>query len=745
MREDGEPPVPGERMQDLAHKWSRAFWLPVCLSVVLGATEVSAVDLTIKLVDGVSGLPTEARVEVYRPDGWAFQTMDPELLTHYSANSGHYVHATDSLVVSGPVGPWAVWVSSGITGIPETRTFTYLDADSTLVIEGHDWIDPRLDGWYGADPHIHLFHDGGLYYDEIPHDRAAMAARAEGLDLMYLLENDADHPSGPVVPAQPGVTLVWGEEYRNSFWGHTVWLGLDELVWYPFSGAGCCGELFGAWPTLSWTFAEVDAGLRVLAHPRSTDEPLAAFAQWPGSGYARERAALALGDLLDGFAVASASNEGEAWAFDDYLDALRAGARWAAVGEGDRALDRYEVSPPGQPRTYAWIGPGWSPGDPAMVSAWEDAVRDRRCYATTGVVVRDFDVGGVPMGGEYEAGAAGTVDVSFSVAAYRPLTRVTLHGATGTHWEFTPGPGKTALDTTVTVAIAHDDFVMLDAQASVEDWHGLVFPPRAVASPVWVDAGTPWPLDAASARDAIEDLENFFAQAVELRGFESPSDSIGAWNDIVGAAARYEAMVDDPPATFELLSPDDGAQIVAPTVELRWSESVSHDAEPVLYRLQVARDPAFVDVIADLHTIQTLYQLPGTTESRNLYWKVEAIEPGEPATVASNAPRDFFLTGGVVDAPAFEGAPLELLSSSAVSGGFVVSLRLRDPLDVAVRWVDVRGRVAGRENLGRLSGGTRRFTLVPRDREGRVLARGVYWLVAEGGPYRDVARVVWLR
>jgi flagellar hook assembly protein FlgD len=70
---------------------------------------------------------------------------------------------------------------------------------------------------------------------------------------------------------------------------------------------------------------------------------------------------------------------------------------------------------------------------------------------------------------------------------------------------------------------------------------------------------------------------------------------------------------------------------------------------------------------------------------------------------------------------------------------------LRDPSDLNVRWVDVRGRVVGEENLGRLPGGVRQLTLDARDRNGEILARGVYWLVARAGPHRDVVRVTWLR
>jgi hypothetical protein len=714
----------------------------VLLLLVSGGREAFAgdVDLTLKFVDGISGLPTDARVRIYRPGGWAFDTMDPVLLTHTSSQTGEYVHASDSLVVTGPEGSWGFWVSRGITSVP-VQASLILGESTTRELSIHDWIDPRVDGWYGADPHVHLFHDEGLFYDAIPHDRAAQAARGEGLDLMYLLENEADHAGGAVIPGQPGVTLVWGEEYRNSFWGHTVWLGLDELVWYPIFGPGCCGELFPAWPTLANTFEEFDEGLRILAHPRSTDEPLDPFAQWPGSGYARERGALALGDQLHGFAVASASNFQDPWAIEDYLAALKSGARWAAVGEGDRALDRYNVSPPGSPRTYAWIGDGWARGDPAMAAAWEAAVRDRRCYATTGPVVRSLEVEGVPMGGAYAVGTPGLIDLSFSVAAYRPLTRLRLHGATGAHWEFIPGPGKTSLDTTVSIQVDHDDFVVLEVEARSDGWSGLAFPPRAV----WVITGDPWPVDPLHLREESDELEAFFEQASSLRGFDSAGDSVEAWNDIGGAAAVYESMFDDPPPAFDLIHPEDGAQILASAVELSWSASVSHDGEAMSYHLLVARDPGFVDVVVDLVTLSVSYALTDVTEPVSLYWKVEALEPGDPPTLASNAPRSFFLTGGVVAAPPGPGPPLEIVANGSAANGIRLSVSLRDASDLNVRWVDVRGRVVGEENLGRLPGGVRQLTLDARDRNGEILARGVYWLVARAGPHRDVVRVTWLR
>jgi len=347
------------------------------------------------------------------------------------------------------------------------------------------------------------------------------------------------------------------------------------------------------------------------------------------------------------------------------------------------------------------------------------------------------------MGGEHDAGAPGPVGVSLSVAAFGALTRVTLHGAVGTHWDFLPGPGKTSLDTTLTLQLGHDDFVLLEVEATT--WTGLVYPPRAVTSPVWVETGAPWPIEAALARRESESLESFFAQAVDLRGFDVPADSFQAWQDIGGAAAVYEAMVDDPPAPFELLQPMDSAQLPGTGTALQWAESVSYDAEPVSYRVLIATDPGFANVIVDVVTADTHYDLTGIDEPTSLHWTVEALEPGEPGTPALNGPRSLFLTGGVVSAPPFRGPPLDIRMRGANSTGIHLSVALRDPLDVVVRWVDVRGRVVGEQDLGRFAGGTRQFTLAARDRSGAVLARGVYWLVAEAGPHREVVRVTWLR
>jgi hypothetical protein len=718
-----------------------AHLLVLCLALPQAPSAWSQTSLTLDLRDADSGAPTSARVQVLGPDGYFFGQPDPQLLTHASSATGPYVHATDSLVLDGPEGTYHVWVSRGTTSVPQFHMFE-VDVPQRQTISIADWIDPASDGWLSGDPHTHASHPQNSEYPGLTPAEVAIAARAEGLDLMYLLDNDPLHPGGPVVPAQPGVHLVWGEEYRNSFWGHTAMLGLETLV--TWSGAGCCGSLLPAWPTLTWTFENEDEGLSILAHPRSTDEPLEDFAGWPGSGYAREQGVLALGDQLDGFAVASASNWNGPWALDDYLDALRLGARWAAVGEGDRALDRYFVSPPGQPRTYAWTGA--DPGGVPLSEQWEEAIRLRRCFATTGPIITRFEVGAVPMGGETALGAPGTVNVELAVAAYSELTHVALHGATGTHWSFDPESGRSVLDTMLTIPVDHDDFFVLDVTAEKTDWPELVFQPRAVSSPVWVSMGSPWPRDPDLVREQSDELDAFFAQAVSLRGFDSPADSFQAWLDIVGAAEIYEAMIDDPPAEFALLQPEDGDQIPGVEASLLWTPSVSHDGEPVSYRLRVATEPSFSDPVVDLVTTDTWHQFDGEGAPAQFYWMVEALEPDEPPTPSTGGAWSFYLTGGVVSAPSpFDGPPLGIEDARTGPRGFQVALRTSEPMPVRFRWIDVRGRVVARQDLGRFESGIRPLLIPLRSDSGQPLARGVYWAVFESGSHRAVARVVWLR
>jgi hypothetical protein len=351
------------------------------------------------------------------------------------------------------------------------------------------------------------------------------------------------------------------------------------------------------------------------------------------------------------------------------------------------------------------------------------------------------------MGDILSLGAPGDITVRLQLESYARLTRVALYGATGTHHEFSPPTWTSVLDTTLIVPLAHDDFVVLDVEAAPEDWPGLQFAPRAISSPVWIDTATPWPLDATLVRDKVNELAAFWQQALRDRGFATSTDSAAAWEHIGGAAVAYEALVDDPPAAFELVAPSPDEGFSAPPVILRWSSSLSYDGEPLSYHLQVGRDPGFVDLVLDEVLGDTLRVLTDLEGPASYHWQVEALEPEDPPVLAGGAPRSFLLTGGVVDAPAAATGtdPLVLARLGTHSGGLRLRLSLRWAMPVQLRWFDARGREIGSQDLGEVDAGTHTLELPARDQRGVPLARGVYWLSAQSGPHRDVTRVLWTR
>jgi hypothetical protein len=653
---------------------------------------------------------------------------DAALRTHGSNALGNYAHVEDSLVVEVPEGFVQVEAVRGLTGIP-VRHSLVVDDDLELILQLSDWIDPAAMGWFGGDPHVHSNHESGAQYPAATVAEAGLAARAEGLHVMALLDNDPAQPGGPVLPPEAGTTLVWGEEYRTGFWGHVVLLGLSSLVLHE-GQAGCCGWPGLAWPTLTETLDDPSIPLALLAHPHTT-EVLEQSSVWPGSGHARELRALALGDLIDGMAAVGATSN-PAWSRTEYLDALRAGARWTAIGEGDRPLDRFNVGPMGSPRTFARVDPpavgSWQAGDPDLGTAWIAAIGARRTFATSGPMLHTVEVDGVGMGDTVALGAPGAVSLRIAFDSYGAVDSLRAYGATGRHFAWGWPLGRAQLDTTVSLSIAHDDFVVVEIEGSGDDWPQLEHAPRAIASPVWIDAAAPWPSDAAMARRGADELRVVWALSLTDRGYDSSADSAAAAEDILVPADIYEAMVDDPPPSFDLTGPDEGVQLNTLQFVLEWEAVVSHDGEAVQYRVTIARDPGFTDIALQTVVDEARLVVSSLAPGQRYLWQVEALEPGDPPTLASNSPRSFRIEENAVAVAAPTGFALRARQDRG--GAIQMELSLSEEALPRIEVMDLRGRRVRTLTLPLLPGGVHTIVWDGRDERGRGVGRGVYWLRA---------------
>jgi hypothetical protein len=506
-------------------------------------------DLRIELVDADTGQPVSARLQLRTPDGLRFTKPDARRLTHTIGGIGPYLHVDGVYQTRSRRGHVGLIVTRGMTYEIEQHWYE-LSRDTTITVPVRPWIDPRAWGWISGEPHLHPEHAGGRDYDvAIGIDDCARAARGEGLDVMFLLANRLEHPSGPVDPPAPDVTLVWGEEFRNGFWGHVVMLDVPELVVTGY-GAAACGTGQPAWPTLEATLTEHRPPIAYMAHPHTTDHPEDTH-YWPGSGYARELPALATRPRLDGVAVVGATNGPHAWYLDPWLDGLRLGRRWAAIGESDRALDRYRTGPPGDPRTYVWIEDPLPTGHPRLGAQWLQGLAQGRTYATTGPVLQTFEVAGVGPGGLVDV-APGEIPVRVRIHSRQPLEEIVLLGAEGIHLRWPWPAAATHVDTLFTVGIEHDDFVALQARSSAV-WFAHQFPAALVTTPVWIRTGDPWqvPEDVlVRGRDA---LARFWQSSLDDRGYASAADSAKAYGQVAAAGSTYARWL-EPPGAFVSLT-----------------------------------------------------------------------------------------------------------------------------------------------------------------------------------------------
>lgn len=732
-------------MSRLAHlSWRLAF--ATCLAAALSASRpgLSTNQVLLRFVDAQTQRSTACRLSVRGPGGWLFAEADTLLKPHRGLDGVPFVQVEDSLRLELVGGLYEIRAVRGIHGVPWV-TEQQVDGDLELTLLLDRWIDPHVWGWIGADPHVHHVHDApDRPYPALTPAELGRIARAEVLDVMFVLANDPLRPGGPVTPPQPGVCLEWGEEYRNHFWGHTVLLGLTELV-LTRGSPGCCTPYTTAWPTLEEQLRQASFSVGLIAHPHTTDD-VRPSDYWPGTGFARERAALALGDRVQGMAVASGSNGPTAWALDDYLDALRAGARWAAAGETDRYLADYPVGPAGLLRTYARIQSGVPSDAQAYGEAWREAVRQRRTFATTGPFLRYFLVDGEMVGATVSREGPGAVAVGIGLSSQEPVERLTIHGATGIHWEHAWAGGRTSLDTTLVVALTTDDFLVIEAEAAPGAWHLAPDGPRLVSSPIWVDMGNPWAVPKDVARRGADGLAYFWWRSLLDRGYEGPEDSLATRDYVLGGAAAYEAMHDDEPGPFWPVWPPEGWESPSTGVTFRWTASPSLDGEPSLYELFLSQSADFDPVLQSTTTADTSAQLENLKRGRTYYWRVQVSEPGEAPRPQEESARHLTVAAHPVGVPSQRGEapPIQLSPARPVPGGVALDLEIARAGPVGWIWFDVRGRCVGREEPRWRAAGTHRVRWDGRDLRGAPVASGVYWIVVRASGHRAVQRVLLL-
>ena len=709
----------------------------VVLFFCLVAGRSDAGSLRVQLRDAESGEPTAARVQIVGPSGPLFTAPDATLLTHSWSRIGSYVHAEDELLLAGLApGTYTVSARRGPNGLPSSAQVAVGNGLSQLELWFEDWVDPRSFGWFGGDPHVHGRHEGGETYPPLDGAAVRLAAAAEGLDLVFSLDNDPEAFAGPRA-LSGGVGVHWGIEYRNGWWGHVALLGLPSAP----TSTGCCGFQTSGLLALSSALPPLAAGLAVLAHPHTTDTPHL-DGTWPAGGHAREAAAVALYGAAHGFAVGSASNGPNSdWALADYLDLVRTGARLSAVGESDAALDRYLDRPPGFARTYARLAAAPAPDDPGFATLWLSAVRAGRSYASDGPLLLECSLGSRQLGETLALVAGASAPLHLRVVSELGLHHVRVHGQSGLHqsWSWSSN-GPVDFEQWIDLSFGRDDFVLIEVEASAA--HGLT---QLVSSPIWVDTAIAAAEPVEAARRAVDALRELLFRGEAKRGYSSASEELTTRALVSGAADAYEAMADDPPGPFQLLYPAAGQILPSTAATFRWRRPRSYDGEAQSFELWLADDDQFTSATLAGVTADSFLSVSSLPMAQDIYWRVHALEPGE-APRANDGPDGWTrVSANPVAVPAPARTGFELGPILADARGLRLRVTVQQPLEIDFTWYDARGRSVRRLSARRFAAGTHEVVWDGLDQSGARVSAATYWVEARSsGGQRETMAAHWL-
>jgi hypothetical protein len=266
------------------------------------------------------------------------------------------------------------------------------------------WSDVNARGWYAGDTHTHFLSE----------QTALRELRAEDLNIIYVLATkwgelitDVERfTGGPSAYSTPTEVVVYNEETRHGWLGHTILHGIKELI-YPLTWGGPSEGVVGGYD------------YPAMAHQadRAHDQGgLVTWAHFPGPG---GELAVDVGlnkiDTVDLFTWGDAFGPGRMrpdgtqshQTLEMWYRFLNTGSRLPATAGTDKMLN---VQVSGSVRTWAHIPEAFS------YTGWMNALRAGRTFVSTGPIIH-LTANGAPIGSELDLSRGSRVSIQASVEA----------------------------------------------------------------------------------------------------------------------------------------------------------------------------------------------------------------------------------------------------------------------------------------------------------------------------------------
>ncbi|MCZ6644439.1 MAG: CehA/McbA family metallohydrolase, partial [Gammaproteobacteria bacterium] len=461
-----------------------------------------------KLVDADTGQPVFARVRIVDNDGgyWPPDGHQKNIRTGWREDVGGdvlidgktWAYVEPEFTVRVPAGEYTIEVAKGTEYLPTSATVRVAGGgQAPHLIEINRWSDLNSEGWYAGDTHTHfLGEQSGL-----------IELRGEGLSVIYILATkwgelitDVERFSGqPSIYSTDREIVVYNEETRHGWLGHTILHGISKLV-YPLTWGGPSEGVIGGFD------------YPPMAHQADAAHALGGLVTWahfpfPGGELAVD-IALDKIDTIDIFTWGDPFSPGGLLpggtpapsALDDWYRFLNTNARLPATAGTDKMVN---VQVSGSVRTWAYIGEEFS------YRGWLDALEAGRTFVSTGPIVR-LTANGSPVGSDLQLSAGTTVVLEASMQApfdIYPVERLEIIAGGKVIASVANGSNASELNLSVEITPEMSTWVAARANGSkllpYQAWPLLGsfgIPPMAHTSPIYltVDGRPIWsPEDAA--------------------------------------------------------------------------------------------------------------------------------------------------------------------------------------------------------------------------------------------------------
>ncbi len=491
------------------------------------------VELVLRIVDGATGLPVNARCCATDLDETPC-CPGPVESFFYRQPYGDFAacfFSCGECTLHVPVGHVALAVSKGFEYEAVLDTVE-INRDSCVVCTLSRWTDMADEGWYSGDCHVHIHHTGGVY-DVCPED-ARFISECEGLNVINCLDCEYCFTGGPDPCSTPECIVYMVQEKRSRVYGHSGFLGISSLV-LPTS--------YSIWWPMIMDMAdevhEQPGAIVVCAHPMSTPN-FYDIDSVGGMMLARELPIDVIRGKVDAYEVLSRERSNHRRNVEMWYHVLNCGFRLPGVAGTDACVNVDYGNPAGSYKSYVKVAGEFT------YDSWLQGLAEGRTFATNGPLVTEFSVEGLTMGDSLDFDGVDSMEIggSISVECSTPLLRADIMVNGEVDQTLFPEGDATEIEGDFSVTLDKSAWIAAKVVGVKEHCFTSGDSLWAHTGPVYFTLNGERIVEVESADCLARWVARMETLAVSRGEWGAPSDSSRVMAELAFARSYYEALAD---------------------------------------------------------------------------------------------------------------------------------------------------------------------------------------------------------